>query len=221
MQRQFRRALLLIALFAGAPAQAQEQLLPTCSGLPDGGGTYDCVCLADAGPGTVWGSNPYTSDSDICTAARHAGAIGAFGGPVHVLKVPGLQDYPATTANGVTTESWGPYDGAITFVSESQAAPPPAPCTTLPDDQARLTCTCEANGANASVWGAGPYTSDSDICTAARFEGVIGQDAATVTVIGLDGLDYYAASTNNGIETTESGSYYRSYVFDWNQKLKP
>jgi hypothetical protein len=38
-----------------------------------------CRC-PDASNGPVWGSNPYTTDSNLCRAAMHAGAIGAAGG---------------------------------------------------------------------------------------------------------------------------------------------
>ena len=37
-------------------------------------------CRGCNSSGTVWGSNPYTSDSDKCRAARHFGTIDINGG---------------------------------------------------------------------------------------------------------------------------------------------
>eukprot|EP00762_Andalucia_godoyi_P003559 ANDGO_04251.mRNA.1 Cochlin OS=Gallus gallus GN=COCH PE=2 SV=1 len=63
--------------------------------------------------GSVWGSGPYTSDSCSCRAARHAGVIGDNGGVYKVSTAPGQASYESTTANGVTTSSYGSYDSSI------------------------------------------------------------------------------------------------------------
>ena len=75
---------------------------------------YSCTCAAGRS-GSVWGAGPYTADSDVCAAARHAGVIGADGGPVTALAVPGLSAYSASSANGITTGSWGGYDRSMVF----------------------------------------------------------------------------------------------------------
>ena len=56
---------------------------------------------------TVWGSNPYTQDSDFAVAAVHAGLV-APGATATITKnfVGYLQNYSGTTANGVTTTNW-------------------------------------------------------------------------------------------------------------------
>ena len=41
-----------------------------------------CDCPALSAPGIIYGTLIYTSDSDICTAARHAGQIDAAAGTV-------------------------------------------------------------------------------------------------------------------------------------------
>ncbi|HXG58550.1 MAG TPA: LCCL domain-containing protein [Thermoanaerobaculia bacterium] len=60
--------------------------------------------------GAVWGSNPYTTDSNLAKAAVHAGAVRA--GETAVVKVTivaGQPKYAGSTKNGVTTSSWGRY----------------------------------------------------------------------------------------------------------------
>jgi hypothetical protein len=67
-------------------------------------------CPPQGTPATVWGSNPYTADSSICTAAVHAGRITtAGGGDVVIVVRPGQSSYEGSTRNGVTTNSWGDY----------------------------------------------------------------------------------------------------------------
>ncbi len=62
--------------------------------------------------GFVWGTQPYTFDSDLSTAAVHAGAlqIGETG-IVRVTIQPVQFGYPGTTRNGVTSRDWLPWDG--------------------------------------------------------------------------------------------------------------
>jgi hypothetical protein len=85
--------------------------LPLCPVLYDAapqGWSGDCSCAA-VRTGPVWGTNPYTSDSAVCRAARHAGVIGANGGVVHLSPAPGQESYGGSTRNGVTTDSYGPW----------------------------------------------------------------------------------------------------------------
>lgn len=80
-------------------------------------GQLECGCTAQsvAASGPVWGSGPYTADSRICRAARHAGAVGAKGGNVRVRIVPGLRAYSGSTRNGINSSGWGSYGKAYSF----------------------------------------------------------------------------------------------------------
>lgn len=69
-------------------------------------GTCRCSGVTD---GAVWGSGPYTTDSNLCRAALHAGAIGATGGLVSVSPAAGQASYSGSSRNGVTTSNWGSY----------------------------------------------------------------------------------------------------------------
>lgn len=65
----------------------------------------------------VWGSDVYTDDSSICTAAVHAGAITLEeGGEVVIEMRAGETSYRGTTTNGIRTEPWGAWDGSFVIM---------------------------------------------------------------------------------------------------------
>lgn len=76
-----------------------------------------CSCTAPQ-PSSVWGNGIYTLDSSICVAAVHAGAIPAAGGTVTLKGAAGCPKYSGSTANGMTSQSWGSYDGSFYFPSK-------------------------------------------------------------------------------------------------------
>jgi hypothetical protein len=60
--------------------------------------------------GSIWGTDVYTGDSDLGTAAVHAGALNVGQtGIVEVVIVPSPPQHLGTTRNGVTTSGWGAY----------------------------------------------------------------------------------------------------------------
>ncbi|HEY1087132.1 MAG TPA: LCCL domain-containing protein, partial [Archangium sp.] len=66
---------------------------------------------------SIWGTNFYTDDSSVCVAAVHMGAIGfAAGGSVTFEIYRGMTSYAATTANGVTSSSYGTWSGSFAIV---------------------------------------------------------------------------------------------------------
>lgn len=76
----------------------------------DDGQTYIFQCPPDGTAGTIWGSDVYTADSSICTAAVHAGLISlAEGGVVTVEFRPGRLIYGSTVRNGITSNTYGEY----------------------------------------------------------------------------------------------------------------
>jgi hypothetical protein len=119
------RALALIPLgvaaFAackpGPPPQACPASFKDLSAADQASLFTNCSCPANSGTGngSVWGSGVYTTDSSICKAAVHAGAITASGGTVTVKKSAGCGSYSGSTANGVTTQSWGSFDSSFFF----------------------------------------------------------------------------------------------------------
>ena len=75
------------------------------------------LCPADGTLGSVWGTDAYTDDSSVCTAAVHLGLINELDGGLVVIQISGgLDAYEGTTANGVTSGSYGAWSGTFTFV---------------------------------------------------------------------------------------------------------
>jgi hypothetical protein len=78
--------------------------------------TYPCAPLGQ--PSVVWGTDIYTDDSSVCTAAVHAGVITfAEGGVVTIEMLPGQASYPGTTRNGFESHSWGSWVGSFVFIT--------------------------------------------------------------------------------------------------------
>ncbi len=65
----------------------------------------------------IYGTDVYTDDSSVCTAAVHAGLITFEGGGFVTIEMrPGQSSYESSTRNGVTTRSYGSYSGSYVFV---------------------------------------------------------------------------------------------------------
>ncbi|MEO0974301.1 MAG: LCCL domain-containing protein, partial [Pseudomonadota bacterium] len=82
--------------------------------LRNTGHSATCSCSAAMTQGgQVWGSGPYTDDSNLCRAAVHAGVIPATGGAVAFEVVSGLPAYQGSVRHGVTSSSYGTWPGAV------------------------------------------------------------------------------------------------------------
>ncbi|WP_426573710.1 LCCL domain-containing protein [Aquihabitans sp. McL0605] len=80
------------------------------------GDTRDVVCSKAGELGSVWGTDTYTADSSICTAAVHQGLITqAAGGGVRIKVTAGADSYEGTTAHGITSNSYGSFALSYTF----------------------------------------------------------------------------------------------------------
>lgn len=73
---------------------------------------YYRVTGAGQGPGTIWGSDVYTTDSTLALAAVHSGVLKP--GQTGVVKVTILGQQPTfvgSTRNGITSSGYGAYVG--------------------------------------------------------------------------------------------------------------
>lgn len=77
-----------------------------------------CTCPAGSGRSVehVWGTLVYTTDSPLCAAALHAGAIGPGGGPVTLLTGPGMDAYQGSVRNGVTSRDAAHWHASFRFL---------------------------------------------------------------------------------------------------------
>jgi len=184
-----------------------------------GAADLSCTCNASNLTGSVWGSGTYTTDSSICAAAIHAGAIPATGGVAKPKKAAGCKQYVGAAANGVTTSGWGSFDSSFFFPGHGDGA-----CTKIGDggicppkfkdaDAPEMTCTCDAAMATGTVWGNGIYTTDSSVCAAAVHAGAIPATGGKVHAKKTQGCPAYAGSAANGVTSTTWGSFEASFYF--------
>jgi len=78
----------------------------------------DFDCLPGGTVSNVWGTDIYTFDSSVCTAAVHSGLITVEeGGTVTIEVTPGAQEYIGSERNGVTSLDYPAYDPSFVFVT--------------------------------------------------------------------------------------------------------
>lgn len=69
----------------------------------------------------MWGSGPYTTDSNLAAAAVHAGVL--TDGETAVIKIRVRADaggYTGSTRNGVTTNDYGPWQGCYEILGKQK-----------------------------------------------------------------------------------------------------
>lgn len=182
-------------------------------------------CPGNGTIGSVWGTDVYTDDSSICSAAVHAGMITRSGGGTVTIEVaPGRASYAGTLRNGVTSSNYGAWNGSFVFAG-SDTRPrrrDDAMAITWGANAAqwrgqngqRIRVSCSGGGTFGSVWGTGVYTDDSSICTAAVHAGLITRAAGgTVTIAIRAGQASYTGSSRNGVTSGDYGSWNGSFVF--------
>jgi hypothetical protein len=82
------------------------------------GQKFTFICRRNGQASTIYGTDLYTDDSSICTAAVHKGIISTKnGGKVTILIRGGSDSYQSSKRNGVKSNSYGSYGGSFLFVS--------------------------------------------------------------------------------------------------------
>lgn len=82
------------------------------------GERFTFFCPPSGIAGSVWGTDLYTTDSSICTAAVHDGQITLRdGGNVTIQIREGAQGYSSSARHGIETSDFGPWEASFEFVS--------------------------------------------------------------------------------------------------------
>jgi LCCL domain len=170
----------------------------------------------------VFGTDVYTSDTPICAAAMHAGAISDRGGAMTVMLEPGRLAYRGSKRHGVESRDWGTYRASYRFHGV-MAAPPPdivkapviieAGCSfdgnTLNADTGtvhRVSCPAGCAEARPPIWGTDVYSNSTPICAAAVHAGLISDAGGEFTLVVEPGRRAYRGSKRNGIESRDWGA---------------
>jgi hypothetical protein len=181
------------------------------------------TCPKYGTPGSIWGTDIYTDDSSVCTAAVHAGRITLAGGGSVTIEIrPGQSSYAGSTRNRITSSSYPSWPWSFVIVAATAQDPGVgvggstwnATATAFRAFVgARFAYTCPANGTVGTVWGTGVYTDDSSVCTAAVHAGRITlARGGSVTIQMRDGQSSYTGSTRNGITSLNYPAWPGSFV---------
>lgn len=159
--------------------------------------------------GTVWGTDLYTDDSDVCVAAVHAGVFLESVGGVAVIEIrPGAASYVGSLRNGITSFDFAQYGGSFAFVGSDggllgNVNAPPEPDAGVEVDAG----TPVDAGIEAFDW----YTS-ADAWTSADGTRITGYCASGGTEASLWGTDVYTddssictAAVHVGVITFDGG----------------
>ncbi|MGB7341614.1 MAG: LCCL domain-containing protein, partial [Phototrophicaceae bacterium] len=155
------------------------------------GDIFTVACPADGERRSIWGTEIYTSDSSMCTAAAHMGLITLEdGGEFVVTFLDGQEEYEGTEQNGIETSNWGSFRASFSVSAISDVVSIDWN-TRAYDLEAETGDTfavaCPADGERRSIWGTEIYTSDSSMCTAAAHMGLITlEDGGEFVVTFLD-----------------------------------
>jgi hypothetical protein len=162
----------------------------------------DCAATSH----TVYGNGPFSIDASICRAAIFAGKITDSGGVVDVHYVGKSDLNTGPDQNGVEIRGSPPW---VAF--DFQAADPnqirDVRCDETLDDlfvvtgnhgvrKVRCPSGCVAD--QHDVYGTGPFTRDSAICTAAIFAGYIADNGGVVDVHWLPQQPTFASGNRSG-----------------------
>jgi hypothetical protein len=183
---------------------------PELSGFAEGA-VVSIACPAGCGTAAVWGTDVYTDDSSVCTAAGHAGAVDLTrGGSATLTVLTGASNYLGTTRNGVTTRNWGSWGRSFAF--ETVATIPDLGrsasigCATLATELGLeiggvVTVACPGGcPADAPVWGTDAYAGDSSVCRAAVHAGLVDAGRGGLVTLTLHiGRTGYSGSQRNGV----------------------
>jgi len=87
--------------------------------------------VTGANGGHVWGTDIYTDDSHVATAAVHAGIVSiGQSKTIHVKIISGQLQYTGSTRNGISTESFGEWEGSYSFIGNESNPHVPSPNVT-------------------------------------------------------------------------------------------
>jgi hypothetical protein len=173
------------------------------------------TCSAGCSAGIVWGTDIFTDDSSICTAAAHTGAISLSDGGSFIMTIQdGKEEYNGSEQNDIESLDWGSWGRSFT-ISPINIIP-----ATCEDSSYRLTgevgseytVSCSAGCQAGTVWGTDIYADGSNLCSAAAHAGLIDlENGGTFTVTIEEGQESFEGSEANGIESSDYGAWDRSF----------
>jgi len=180
--------------------------------------------------GPLWGDFLYTLDSDIGTAAVHAGLLRVGETtPIKIWVVPSPNSFGEASRNGVQSRKWGAFRAAF-MMQAARGAAIGAPVIVPP----RFPRAVERLGLNESmtitvtggdegfVWGTDNYTGDSPVEVAAVHAGVLQVgERGEVAMTRVAAPESYHGSSRHGVVSQSWGRYPTAYVIERSPRADP
>ncbi len=177
--------------------------------------------------GSIYGTDIYTDDSDLSTAAVHAGLLKVGEkGVVKVTILPGQASHASSARHGITSSAWSQYPGSYKvepIPGGSRAATVTSKVLSDPgslwsyEKHIGKSFEFQVTGSTSggSIWGTGVYTGDSQLSVASVHAGVLRSgESGVVKVTILAGDSRYLGSSRNGVSSYDYGTYPFSYRID-------
>jgi beta-lactamase regulating signal transducer with metallopeptidase domain len=166
--------------------------------------------------GPVWGTDVYTDDSALASAAVHAGMLKpGERGTVLVTMLPGRDSYPGASRFDVSSQSYAKWQGSYRIERATDAS------DVLPDpgtlveyrDRVGQTFKFQVTGSTSgTIWGNDVYTDDSPLADVAVHAGVLGAgQTGVVQVTILPGRNQFEGVPRNGITSQPYGPFPGAY----------
>lgn len=172
----------------------------------------------------IYGTDIYTSGSSICSAAVHAGIIGAKNGGNVKIRSLGPQDFfNAAIRNEVSSRRYGPYSGSFTlFDSGKPLATEQVQVLAWSDTATNVKANlgqdfeyvCPENGTIGRVTGTDIYGPGSSICSSAVHAGIISaREGGNVKIQILGPQEFFNGTDRNAVVSAKYGAYGSSFTF--------
>jgi hypothetical protein len=166
--------------------------------------------------GSIYGTNIYTDDSDLATAAVHAGVLRIGETKNITVKIlSGQASYTGSTQNSITSLSYDAWGRSYLFVDAIPTSDVAPSNLITYSDKINQTFSFRVTGAlGGSIYGTNIYTDDSDLATAAVHAGVLRiGETKNITVKICPGQASYTGSMQNGISSLSYDAWTGSYSF--------
>jgi len=158
--------------------------------------------------GDVWGSNPYTCDTDLCRVGIHANQINENGG-LYIIAYGGAYiNFLPSQKNGILSNAWDSHDIHFLVANKNNAD---FDLESISFNKCGFyigKCRGKSNGCcyGGVVFGTNPYHHDSNLCNSALHSGIINEKGGSFLIQSSGPLNRFNGSTSNGI-TSEKTTY--------------
>ena len=158
--------------------------------------------------GDVWGSNPYSCDTDLCRAGIHDGQINENGGMYIIAYGGPYNNFPPSQKFGIMSNSWEASQNTHFVVASISSYR--FDTSKFHFDKCGLyigDCLGKSNGCcqEGVVFGSNPYSHESIICNSALHSGVINSSGGLFAIHAGGQVTKFVGSSNNGITSEKNG----------------